>query len=60
MDDFAHGRNTTPLPPGTNSFTWETKVQDLLPSDDWRLEDEWATERLNLKDALSHVSGLPR
>ncbi|KAF9232374.1 beta-lactamase/transpeptidase-like protein [Melanogaster broomeanus] len=31
---------------------------DLLP--EWQLMDEWASERANLRDILSHVSGLPR
>ena len=60
MDDFAQGVNVTTLPAGVKTFTWETKVKSLLPAEDWELADEWATEKLNLRDALSHVSGLPR
>ena len=60
MEDFAHGRNVTALPVGVQSLTWETKIKALLPDEDWQLEDDWATEKLNLRDALSHVSGLPR
>ena len=60
MDDFAQGRNVTPLPLGVGSFTWETKIQALLPSSQWQLADEWASEKLNVRDALGHVSGLPR
>ncbi|KAH9925641.1 beta-lactamase/transpeptidase-like protein [Epithele typhae] len=60
IDDFAHGRNVTQLPVGVKSLTWQTKVQDLLPAEDWELADEWATEKLSLIDAMSHVSGLPR
>ncbi|KAI5123304.1 hypothetical protein M0805_009325 [Coniferiporia weirii] len=57
MDDFAHGRNVTPLPPVLTEFGWETKVKDLLP-DDWELGDEWQQEKANLRDILSHVSGV--
>jgi hypothetical protein len=59
IDDFAHGRNVTPLPAGLAKLTWDTKVKDLL-LDDWRLMDEWASEKASLRDVLSHVSGLPR
>jgi CubicO group peptidase (beta-lactamase class C family) len=34
-------------------------VKDLLPTE-WKLIDEWADEKSNLRDLLSHVSGLPR
>lgn len=59
MDDYAHGRNKTPLPPGLTRFDWYTKVKDILP-DDWKLMDEWATEKATVRDVLSHQSGLPR
>jgi hypothetical protein len=59
IDDFAHGRNITPLPAGLTELTWDTKVKDLLP-DDWKLEERWASEKASLRDVLSHVSGLPR
>lgn len=58
IDDYAHGRNSTPLPPGVR-LDWDTKIVDLLPGQ-WELMDEWATRKANLKDVLSHVSGLPR
>lgn len=58
IDDYAHGRNSTPLPPGVR-LDWDTKIVDLLPGQ-WELMDEWATKKANLKDVLSHVSGLPR
>ncbi|KAF9230287.1 beta-lactamase/transpeptidase-like protein [Melanogaster broomeanus] len=58
IDDFANGRNVTALPPVLTEITWHTRLKDLLP--DWQLMDEWATERANLHDILSHVSGLPR
>jgi CubicO group peptidase (beta-lactamase class C family) len=54
MDDFAAGRNETGLPHGVPSFNWDTKVQDLLP------DDEWASEKASIHDIMSHVSGLPR
>ena len=59
IDDFAHGRNTTTLPAGVRELAWNTKMKDLLPKD-WALMDQWATEKASLRDALSHVSGLPR
>ncbi|EJD02324.1 beta-lactamase/transpeptidase-like protein [Fomitiporia mediterranea MF3/22] len=60
FDDYAHGRNTTPLPDGLRKLDWETKIKDVLPNDEWKLQDEWATEKANFKDILSHLSGLPR
>ncbi|RDX40970.1 beta-lactamase/transpeptidase-like protein [Lentinus brumalis] len=59
MDDFAHGRNVTALPSAVSEFTWDTKVLDLLPGD-WALDDVWATEKANVRDILTHVSGLTR
>lgn len=58
MDDFAYGRNTTALPDGVLHFDWDTKVKDLL-KDEWELMDEWAGEKVAVKDILSHVSGVP-
>ncbi|KAI0090893.1 beta-lactamase/transpeptidase-like protein [Irpex rosettiformis] len=59
MDDFAHGRNVTPLPNGLEILDWHTKLKDILP-DDWKLMDEWASEKASIRDILSHVSGLSR
>lgn len=59
MDDFANGRNVTPLPPGLTTFDWDTKVKDILPND-WKLQDQWASNYASVRDILSHVSGLPR
>ncbi|KAG2069269.1 beta-lactamase/transpeptidase-like protein [Suillus decipiens] len=59
MDDYDHGRNVTPLPPALSEFNWHTLVQDILPGE-WQLMDEWASKKANIKDILSHVSGLPR
>ncbi|KAH8096874.1 beta-lactamase/transpeptidase-like protein [Cristinia sonorae] len=59
MEDFAQGKNVTALPPHVNVFDWDTKVVDLLP-EEWRLQDEWATKKVNIRDMLSHVSGIPR
>ncbi|KAG2030659.1 beta-lactamase/transpeptidase-like protein, partial [Suillus americanus] len=59
MDDYEHGRNVTPLPPALSEFNWHTLVQDILPGE-WQLMDAWASEKANMKDILSHVSGLPR
>ncbi|KAJ8593158.1 beta-lactamase/transpeptidase-like protein [Rhizopogon salebrosus TDB-379] len=58
MDDFEHGRNVTPLPPALTELNWHTSVHDILPGE-WQLMDEWASKKANLKDILSHVSGLP-
>ncbi|EGO02765.1 hypothetical protein SERLA73DRAFT_176127 [Serpula lacrymans var. lacrymans S7.3] len=59
IDDFANGRNTSALPPGLSQFTWKTKLRDILP-DEWELMDEWASEKVNIHDILSHVTGMPR
>lgn len=61
MDDFAQGRNATPLPHDVRKFTYETKIQSLFPGDDvWKLKDEWATKKANVRDLLSHVTGVTR
>ena len=61
IDDFANGRNVTALPDGLGSFNWDTKLQALFPGDSiWKLEDEWSTERANIRDLLSMVTGLTR
>ncbi|KAF8495154.1 beta-lactamase/transpeptidase-like protein [Russula emetica] len=57
IDDFAHGRNTTSLPAGLSTLTWKTKVADILLND-WELMDPWASQKANLIDILSHVSGV--
>ncbi|KAI0063209.1 beta-lactamase/transpeptidase-like protein [Artomyces pyxidatus] len=59
IDDYAHGRNTTPLPAGLKELNWDTRLKDILPGE-WELMDPWASEKANLVDILSHVSGLPR
>ncbi|CCL99820.1 uncharacterized protein FIBRA_01844 [Fibroporia radiculosa] len=59
MDDYAQGRNVTPLPPGVTRFDWDTKLAEMLPGE-WGLEDEWASMKTNFRDALSHVTGMPR
>ena len=58
IEDFATGSNVTALPSGLSELSWHTRLRDLLP--DWQLMDEWASERANLRDILSHVSGVPR
>ena len=61
IDDFASGRNVTALPDGLGSFNWDTKLQALFPGDSiWKLEDKWSTERANIRDLLSMVTGLTR
>ncbi|KAH9855877.1 beta-lactamase/transpeptidase-like protein [Lenzites betulinus] len=59
MDDYALGRNATPLPISASDFHWDTKIQDLLP-DEWTLWDKWANTKTTIRDALGHVTGLPR
>ena len=59
IDDYASGKNTTPLPPGLDQLDWLTKIQDLLP-EEWQLHDEQSSSKANLVDILSHVTGLPR
>ena len=59
IEDFAHGRNTTPLPSGLSSLSWKTKVADILPNE-WQLMDPWASQKANLIDILSHVSSVAR
>ncbi|OCH88139.1 beta-lactamase/transpeptidase-like protein, partial [Obba rivulosa] len=58
MDDFASGRNQTKLPPDLAYLTWDTKISSLLPDTEWRLQDASATEKVSLRDALTHMSGL--
>ncbi|TDL29087.1 beta-lactamase/transpeptidase-like protein [Rickenella mellea] len=58
IDDYASGKNITPLPAGLSRLDWDYKVEDILPGE-WILQDTWATEKANLRDILSHVSGLP-
>lgn len=59
MDDFAYERNTTSLPESVILFDWDTKLKDLLPGE-WNLMDQWAEEKANIRDILSHVSGVAR
>ncbi|KAJ7292172.1 beta-lactamase/transpeptidase-like protein [Mycena rebaudengoi] len=58
MQDFERGENKTALPPAISAFNWDTKMQDLLPGE-WLLEDPVTTKEANLKDLLSHQTGLP-
>ena len=65
IEDYATGRNVTPLPPGLSRFSWDTKVVDILPKElGWGLHDlagdDWATRKASIADALGHVGGLPR
>ncbi|KAL4254577.1 class-A beta-lactamase family protein [Abortiporus biennis] len=58
MDDFENHRNMTSLPLNVGVFNWQTKITDLLPLE-WKLMDEWASSKANLRDIFSHVTGLP-
>lgn len=57
MEDFSTGKNATPLPDGVTEFNWQSKLVDLLPGE-WELKDKWASEKVNVRDIVSHVSGL--
>lgn len=59
MDQFDQGTNKTALPGNLDSLDWSTKLKDLLP-EDWKLLDEWANEKADIRDILAHRSGLPR
>jgi CubicO group peptidase (beta-lactamase class C family) len=59
MNDFATGKNVTALPDGLSTFTWDTKVKDLLPGE-FELPDKWATEKVSVRDFLLHSSGMGR
>ena len=59
MQDFAEGRNKVSLPPSVNGFDWDTKIADLLP-DDWKLMDEWTSQKVTIRDVLCHQTGMAR
>jgi len=44
----------------TLPITWETKIKDILPENQWKLQDTVAQNQANLIDILSHRTGLPR
>ena len=65
MDDYAEGKNATPLPPGLTRFDWKTKVADIVPKElGWHLHDlngdDWTSRDATIADALGHATGLPR
>ena len=65
MQDYAEGKNATPLPPGLTNFDWETKITDIVPKElGWSLQDlngdDWASRDASIADVLGHASGLPR
>ena len=65
MEDYAEGKNATPLPPGLHRFDWDTKIADIVPKKlGWSLQDlngdDWASRDVSVADALGHASGLPR
>ncbi|KAH9051487.1 beta-lactamase/transpeptidase-like protein [Lactarius vividus] len=59
IKEFAQGRNTTSLPTGLSTLSWQTKLADVIPGN-WELSDPWASKKANLIDILTHVSGLSR
>ncbi|KAJ3550435.1 hypothetical protein NM688_g5078 [Phlebia brevispora] len=59
IDDFRHGRNVTALPSGLRTLNWNTGIQELFPDEaEWKLYDHWATEKVTLRDILTHVTGI--
>ena len=58
IEDYAAGKNVTPLPAGLDRLDWDTKLEDLLPGQ-WELMDPTASKLASLKDILSHQSGVP-
>jgi len=60
LHDFSSGRNTTPLPAGLEKLDWTTRVSDILSAEEWLLMDEYAGEHAQLRDLLSHSTGMPR
>jgi CubicO group peptidase (beta-lactamase class C family) len=58
IDDFAHGRNMISLPQIISTVTWSTKIKDVLP--DWSTSDPIMNKELSIRDALPHMSGIPR
>lgn len=51
IEESARGRNTTPLPTGLSTLSWQT---DILPGD-WELSDPWASKKANLIDILTQA-----
>ncbi|KIJ31704.1 hypothetical protein M422DRAFT_266604 [Sphaerobolus stellatus SS14] len=41
-------------------INWDTKIKDILPKGEWKLQDSAMEEQANLIDILSHRTGLPR
>lgn len=58
MQDFVEGKNKSALPGGVSELSWSTKMHNLLP-DEWMVEEKWTTDKADLRDLLSHVTGLP-
>ncbi|KZV70776.1 beta-lactamase/transpeptidase-like protein [Peniophora sp. CONT] len=59
IEDYAAGKNVTPLPEGLGRLDWDTKLKDILPGY-WELMDESASKMTSIKDILSHQTGVPR
>ena len=59
INDFAHGRNTNSPPADLLTLSWKTKVADILPNG-WKPMDSWASEKANLIDILTHLTGVGR
>ncbi|KAM5537319.1 hypothetical protein V8D89_009049 [Ganoderma adspersum] len=65
MEDYAQGKNATPLAHGLQRFDWDTKIADIVPKKlGWALQDlngdDWAFRDASIADILGHASGLPR
>ena len=59
IEDYASGKNVTPLPDGLPRLDWDTKLKDILP-EEWQLMDTTASDLTSVKDILSHQTGVPR
>ncbi len=49
----------TPAPTLFFSFTWDTKVADVL-DDNFALYDDYVTRHVTVRDLLLHRTGVPR
>ncbi|KAF8514430.1 beta-lactamase/transpeptidase-like protein [Hysterangium stoloniferum] len=50
----------TVISDASKNLSWNSKVNDILPSSVWGLQDKYAEARTNIVDILSHRTGLPR
>ncbi|KAF9812867.1 hypothetical protein IEO21_05918 [Rhodonia placenta] len=59
IDDFARGRNNTPLPSGLDVLTWDTRIRELFPGhSEWALQNPNAQANVTIRDALEQRVGI--